>query len=198
MQNFKGIFLQAEQRVFQFLKTEHKFKVVDLNIEEIKGTMAVFGAVTYGDDKGHFVTISVAPVRLELDLDISTKKECYSIYELHNLEGKGVFPERKHDLYQVMHDVEQLSNEFERLASVFRESGKRFFVHDRALWNDLRNQRILAIQKQEHTQMNIEVEKAFKDKNWQKVVDILELYQEDLSTFVSARLRYARKKINSR
>lgn len=195
MQDFKTVFLQAEQKAFQFLKIEHDFKLVDQNIEEVKGTMAVFGAVTYRDNKGYCVTISTAPLRLELDLDISFEKERYSIYEFHSLEGGSPFPGRTHDLYQAMHDAEQLSSEFERLAAALRTSGQRFFAHDKTLWNDLRNQRDLAAQKQESLQINNNAEKAFKDKNWQKVIDILELHQDNLNELASARLKYARKQI---
>jgi hypothetical protein len=201
MQDFKDVFLQAEQQAFQFLKAEHGFKMIDQKIEEAKGTMTVFGAVTYGKSsflefgKGRFVTLSTAPLRLELDLDIGVGQERYSIYELHSLESDGQFPERTHDLYQAMHDAEQLLSEFRRLASILQACGERFFANDRTLWTDLKNQRALAAQRHEFIRMNSDAEKAFKDKNWQKVVDILESHHADLNELASARLKYAHKQI---
>lgn len=92
-----------------------------------------------------------------------------------------------------MHDEEQLFIEFERLAAVLRACGERFFAHDKALWNDLKKQRAVAAQKQKYIRMNADAEKAFKDKNWQKVIDILESHQEELNELASARLKYAHK-----
>jgi hypothetical protein len=203
MSAFEKVFCEAEERALGFLKTQYPFRVINRFISATPASMAFGGVVTYAEtlslfrpkSKRRFVTLSIAPLRLELDLDIGRGQDRYSIYELHHLEGSGPFPDRTHDLYQAMHDASQLSNEFERLAMVLQDCGKRFFANDPGLWTDLKNQRASLAQKQEREQMNSDAEKAFKEKNWQKVVHILEEHQADLSELARARLNYARKQI---
>lgn len=201
---FADVFNEAEKNAMSFLSSEYSFCVVDRRVYDERGTQYVLGVVTYAEPASsnkpsnlvRFVTLSVAPLRLELDLDIGIgedRKARHSIYELHSLEKGGEFPRRQHNLYEAMHDVGQLQAEFEILAQVLRSCGSRFFAQDMLLWEDLRRQRLSAAQNQEDASSSLEAEKAFRAKRWEEVIKLLGGREPRLGKVAAAKLSYARK-----
>lgn len=201
---FMNAFNEAERNSMGFLKSEYAFHVVNRKVIDEAGTQYVFGTVTYAEASSldgpssleRFVTLSIAPLRLELDLDIGIgedRKNAYSIYELHSLEQNEEFPKRQHNLYEAMYDAKQLQAVFEVLAQALRSCGGRFFAGDMSLWEDLSRQRFLDAQSQEDAHASREAKKAFSEKQWKKVIKLLEPGESRLDEADVAKLNYARK-----
>jgi hypothetical protein len=91
------------------------------------GTSQTFGASEYrstgaATPAGWRVTVSIAPIRLELSLEIASDGgEWYSLEELHQLECGAPLPARQTGLYEAARDAALLGNEFERLAEALRQ-----------------------------------------------------------------------------
>ena len=184
-----------------FLEAEYSFRELDTRVID-DGTQSMLGTVTYAEpvsqNPPRFVRLSVAPIRLELDLDVgigTDRREYYAIYELHQLEVGGEFPGRQHDLLKAIHNREQLLHEFNRLTAVLRSCGSRFFAGDISLWEDLKRQRSAKAQAANDQQASLDAEAAFKAQRWQDVVNLLEDRESRLSKLDSSRLRYARKQL---
>ncbi len=199
---FTDVFVSAAREALRFLEDDHSFREVDKQVIEEKGTQCVLGAITYAEpssqNQPRFVSLGVAPLRLELDLDIGIgedRKEFYTIRELHQLEGSGEFLSRHHDLYDAMHDREKLLSEFQRLTAVLQSCGKRFFAGDLSLWDDLRIQRCAEAQAREDRRASLEAEAAFKAQRWEHTVELLEKREPRLSKLDASRLQYARKQL---
>jgi hypothetical protein len=199
---FTDIFVEAAREALEFLKADHSFREVDRQVVEENGTQWVFGTITYVESSSQspsrFVTLSVAPLRLELDLNVGIgedRTEFYTIHELHQLEGRGEFPGRQHDLYDAMHDREKLLAEFKRLTTVLRSCGSRFFAGDVSLWDDLREQRSGEAQARDDRKASLDAEAAFKAHQWNRIVKLLENREFRLSKLDASRLRYARKQL---
>lgn len=89
MSNFEAVYLEAE-KALDFLKTEYSFIVDDRKINDPNANTQFVGGYTKfvdGSSKGEFkrfVTLSTAPLRLEMDLDIGFnecgKEEFYTIF----------------------------------------------------------------------------------------------------------------------
>lgn len=196
---FSDVFYEAERNAMAFLEDEFSFCKVERKVVDETGTQYVFGIATYSkaitsetqQNLKVFVTLTVAPLRLELDLDIGLEEDSktkYSIYELHSLEQGGEFPRRQHKLYEAMHDVQQLQAEFEILTQALRACGGRFFAGDKSLWDDLRKQRLTAIDTQDYIYVSHDAEKAFTAKQWDKVINLLEPRESKLSKVDAADL----------
>ena len=202
MQTFRETFKLAEANS-RALLANYGFSLSDLSVTEESDSQWVGGAAHYLENrrwfhmfkKRRFIRLSVAPLRLESDLDIGRGSESYSIYELHELEGDSEFPERTHDLYKAMYNEDQLQSEFERLIKVFTLCGKRFIENDDSFWLDLRNQRIRRATLMENEQIFKEAQIAFKAQRWGKVVTLLENKKQALSKLNHGRLIYAKKKM---
>jgi hypothetical protein len=201
---FRDVFPEAAREAMHFLEVTYAFREVEMRVIGEDGATQVLGSVTYADssaqDSARFVTLSVAPLRLELDLDVGIggdRREFYTVYELHQLEGRGQFPSRQHDLYKAIHDRQQLLYEFEILTTVLRTCGSRFFAGEISLWEDLRKQRSLEAQTRDDQRASQDAETAFKAHNWQRVVALLERRESRLTKLDSSRLRYARKQLGT-
>lgn len=205
MSTFADAFREAEQRAMSFLVSEHGFRAVGREVKET-GSQFDAGRATYVEalprnasrSEGRFVELSIAPLRLELDLDLGIgedRRERYTIYELHRFECGGAFPPRQHDLYEAMHNVEQLSDEFMRLGDVLRRCGCRFFSGDRTLWDDLRNQRLSDAQTAGDIRAFSDAARAFKTAQWEKVVALLKPRERRLGKLEAMRLSYAKKRL---
>ncbi len=204
MSAFPIAFAEAEAKAMHFLVADHGFRPQEREAVETSGTQAVFASVTYVEarptSQSHerFVRLSMAPLRLELDLDIGfgrDRKQYFTIHELHQLIGSGALPPRTHDMHQAMHDSAQLAEEFEVLAAVLRDAGARFFSGDPSLWEDLRKQRLTWAKSRDDMEASKRAEGAFKAKEWRRVVDLLSPIEETLGRTDAARLRYARKQL---
>jgi hypothetical protein len=205
MSAFKDVFCEAESKAMDFLVSKYAFRVANKEVIDKTGTMNVVGIITYvetlpankSSNDERFVTLSVAPLRLELDLDfgIGNRKNFFTIYELHRLAGDGSFPQRQHDLYEAMHDTAQLLAEFKRLTDVFQNCGHRFFAGDKSLWDDLKQQRLSETQTRTDILASRNAEKAFKAKLWEKAASFLEPRENRLNEIDAARLKYARKQL---
>lgn len=206
MSAFNNIFCEAEQKAMEFLVSKHGFRPMDRKVFDDNGSQYVGGIVTYVEtlppnetqNQERFVTLSVAPLRLELDLDIGIgkdKRQFYTIYELHQLEQGGEFPHRQHNLYEAINNTNQLLAEFEILTKVLQNFGSRFFAGDKSLWDDLRKQRLSQAQTRNDFNASRDAEKAFKMKQWKKVIGFLENQEPRLTKVDIARLQYARKQL---
>jgi hypothetical protein len=185
---------------------EYGLRAVAREVTEGQTQFGVYAFVTYAavsqsscsSPEGWKVTLSLAPLRLELDLLVSNRSGSeYSIEELHALQGQGPFPPRQHGLYEAMHSPEELLAEFSRLASVLRAAGGRFFAGDPTLWSDLAAQRDRRTQDDEDKRAVAQSELAFQAKDWCRVVQLLEPMASRLGKAPSARLAYARKHASS-
>ena len=149
MKTFRKTFEIAEANS-RYLLTEWGFTLSEISITEPTNRQYVFGSANFLEalpnsiisSSRKFIKLSVAPLRLELDLEFGRDNKTYSIHELHNLDGISSFPERTHDLYEAMHDEIQLGAEFERLIKALIECGSRFKNQDETLWTNLINQRL--------------------------------------------------------
>jgi len=199
MPSFEEVFREAEAVAFRCLTSGRGFRQSSLSVSDGHTQMSVFGQVCYSDAKGHRqVTVSLAPLRLELDLTISLVGggTSYTLGELNRLENGPPIPPPTHDLYQAMHDSAQLAREFGRLAEALESCGHRFFADDHALWQDLAEQRQLLLRASESARAIQASEAAFQAKDWSQVVELLRPLSSQLSKVAAARLAYAMKRVS--
>lgn len=204
MHSFEVVYLEADNKALEFLTSEHSFIIQDRKVYVPKPETHEISAYTRyaelstGRAPQRYVMLSIAPLRLELDLDVGytdgMNSEEYSIQELYRLENGGEFPKRTHNLYEAMHDGQLLRHEFERLSSVFKECGRRFFANDKTLWDDLKSQRTSTLKAEETERAHLNAERAFQEKNWQKIIEILQPIENTLGEVDLKRLKYARNK----
>ena len=187
----------------RFLVARHGFRAVERSVAP-EGTNWMGAIVRYKrvvthagkPSDGWTVSLSYAPARLELSLDISDgTSNGFSVAELNSLENGVPMPRGTHRLYESVHDTEAQYVEFDRLAAVLRASGARFFAGDASLWSDLQARRELAWQADEDRRAAIQSEVAFRAKDWSKVVLLLEPRSPRLAGAAAARLSFARKKL---
>ena len=201
MPTFEESFCAAEQQAFSFLVDEHGFRAVERQVARRSAQDGVSGHVVYrslgsAQELERAVSLSIAPLRLELDLHISRGKSgVYAIEELHALDGQGVFPRRQHGLYDAMHDPEQLLAEFTRLAGVLRASGARFFNDEPDLWEGLEDQRARRAEDEAIKQTLALSQEVFRARDWPRVIDLLSPIEFRLGRAASARLTYAKRKV---
>jgi hypothetical protein len=197
MSSFEETFTQAETVALDFLP-ERGFHRVERRVID-DGTNLTLATVRYRSTTdpvaGWSVTLSVAPYRLELSLDVADHAgHSYSVEELHRLEGEGPFPPREHDLDKAIRDAQALQLEFERLAAVLRKTGSRFFAGDMTLWQALAGQRAARLQDAADRQAIAASERAFQAKDWLGVIRWLEPLGDRLQRVSASRLAYARKR----
>jgi hypothetical protein len=199
--SFADSFCAAEQAAFDFLVGEHGFERGERQVGRRGIDRGVFGRVVYrspasADGVTREVTLTIAPLRLELDLALSrTASPTCRIEELHALVGRGAFPPRQHSLYDAMHDPEQLQAEFMRLAGVLRAIGARFFEDDPWLWEDLEARRARQAEDDAIRRQLALSKERFRARAWQDVIDILAPLEDRLGRNASARLDYAKRKV---
>jgi hypothetical protein len=203
---FEESFAAAEQAAFRFLVDDHGFRLAERQVARGDSQLGVIGRVRYrsaeapgapGSPEGvaRAVELTIAPLRLELELHVSKAASGpYAIEELHALEGQGLFPRREHGLYDAMHDPEQLAAEFERLAGVLRACGTRFFDDDAYLWEDLDVQRQRRAEDEEIRRTLALSQELFRAREWARIVELLSPIEYRLGTRASARLAYAKRK----
>ena len=204
MSSFKVAFEFAEQGVRSLLE-KRGFTLDEVLITDENGSQWIGGAAHYVEkgswyypfQRKRFIRLSTAPLRLELDLEIGKGDSTYSIYELNDLEGTKGLPAREHDLYEAMHGEKQLRSEFERLIQVLFDCGSRFFSNESSLWTDLHEHRLRHVDERENNQVLNDAVAAFKRKDWETVVKLLEEKQQDLSNLDLGRLNYAKNKLKS-
>ncbi len=200
MSAFEDVFCDAEEQAFGFLATEHGFQAVAREVDRVHSAHGVFGRAVYQSGTispgfGRKVELYIAPLRLELDLDVSGHGYGpYTIEELHALDGDGLFPGREHGLYDAMHNPEELLAEFTRLASVLRAAGARFFADSPILWEALHAQRERKAEDEEITRTLALAKELFHEREWSRVVSLLSPIEVRLGNRASARLAYAKRK----
>ena len=165
------------------------------------GTLGTWGFSQYCAGRranvpvGWSVSISVAPYRLEVSLDVSDgSRSKYSVWELLQLEGSGSIPQRQQNLYEAAQDPEMLRHELDQLTSVLRQVGGRFFSGNTALWSELAAQRSRSFEKAGEAKALSQSEQAFQAKDWVRVVQLLEPIEGKLSGAAALRLAYAKKR----
>jgi len=198
---FAESFTAAQQAALGFLVGEHGFHIEEREVGRAGSDRGAFGRVVYrstasvkGLSRG--VTLTIAPLRLELDLELSrTGSPPCRIEEMHALEGRDAFPRRQHGLYDAMHEPEQLQAEFMRLAGVLRACGARFFDDDPYLWDDLEAKRARRADDDEVRRTLALSQERFRAREWHKVIDLLAPIQHRLGSTATARLQYAKRKV---
>jgi len=197
---FEASFGAAEHAAFAFLVDEHGFHVAERQVERAGSAIGVLGRVVYRsaaspEGRSRAVELTIAPLRLELDLRVSrTASPPCPVEELHALDGRGSFPGRQHGLYDAMHDPEQLLAEFMRMAGVLRACGSRFFDDDPDLWEDLEERRARRAEDEEIRHLLAWSKELFRAREWERVVELLSPIELRLGSTASARLAYARRK----
>jgi hypothetical protein len=200
---FEESFAAAEQAAFRFLVDDHGFQLAERQVARGDSQLGVIGRVRYRsteppdspESPARAVELTIAPLRLELDLHVSKAGSGpYAIEELHALEGQGLFPRREHGLYDAMHDPDQLAAEFDRLAGVLRACGTRFFDDDAYLWEDLEVQRQRRAEDEEIRRTLALSQELFRAREWARIVELLSPIEYRLGTRASARLAYAKRK----
>ena len=203
MPTFEGAFREATERAMRFLQVDLGFAATELRVTD-DGTTGTGGVSRYESrgstensaPRGWSVTLSFFPYRLELDLEISTASGAsYSVAELHQLEHGAALPAREHNLYDSVRNADAQRAEFERLTRTLRASGARFFSGDLTLWSDVDTQRRRSAQAEDDRARVLASERAFRGKDWTKVVQLLEPARDRLPHAATARLAYARNKL---
>lgn len=203
MTTFKEAFEFAIEQIIPMVQ-EYEYALVNKSVSGDENSQFIGGSARFEKKKAvknifnskQYFDISVAPLRLELDLDIGIRKDFYTIYELYELEEKGAFPERKHNLYDSAHNPEMLADEFKSLVKCLIQNGRRFFGNDASLWEELQNQREQRELREEHENLFKEAEIAFKEKVWDKVIMLLDKNELTLSKSNVLRLKYAKSQLN--
>jgi len=146
-------------------------------------------------DSGREVALWIAPLRLELGLEIGCSAAgTFRVEELHAIESSAPFPQRAHGLYDAMLDPELLLAEFERLAGALRGCGRRFFNDEPQLWDDLTAARERGLDAERMRGVLARAKQAFYARDWLGVVALLAPIERRLGRRASARLAYARRK----
>jgi hypothetical protein len=199
--SFAESFAAAEQAALGFLVEEHGFRRDGPEIGRDRLDRTVVGRVVYrspASPKGFSreVTLKIAPLRLELELELArTGSAPCRLEELHALESRQAFPRREHGLYDAMHDPEQLQAEFMRLAGALRACAARFFEDDPYLWEDLEDKRARRAEDEEIRRTLERSKERSRAREWRQVVDLLAPIEHRLGRTASARLEYARRKV---
>jgi hypothetical protein len=197
---FEESFCVCEEEALGFLVADHGFRraarAVDRGSEPgAVSAQAVYRASEIDPESAREVVLRIAPLRLELGLQIaSAAAGSYSIEELHALDGREPFPQRMHGLYDAMLEPEQLLAEFDRLGRVLRACGRRFFNDEPALWDDLQERRERRVESDRIRNVLADAKAAFYARDWLQVVALLAPIEPRLGRRASARLAYARRK----
>jgi hypothetical protein len=197
---FDESFCACEEEALGFLVAEHGFVRARRAIERGSDGGGVHAAVVYrasgiDADSGREVALSIAPLRLELHLEIGcTAAGTFAIEELHAIESREPFPQRVHGLYDAMLEPELLLAEFSRLAEVLRGCGRRFFNDEPQLWDDLLAARGRDMDADRMRDVLARAKAAFYARDWLGVVALLAPIEKRLGRRASARLAYARRK----
>lgn len=197
---FEESFCACEEEAFGFLVVEHGFVRAAREVRTGIAVGGVHAQVTYrasetDPESAREVTLAIAPLRLELDLEIACRAAGgYQIEELHALEARSPFPQRIHGLYDAMHEPAQLLAEFERLAGALRACGRRFFNDEPSLWDDLLAERERRAEAERTSATLARAKEAFYARDWLEVVALLAPLEARLGRRASARLAYARRK----
>ncbi|TGM07160.1 hypothetical protein [Leptospira jelokensis] len=205
MNTFTQTFKTVEEKINPQI-TKLGFKLADIHTSETQSTMAVFASANYIEISKYFfpkcqkrfISLNIAPLRLDLSLDFGWGKKSYTIYELYELEGNFKFPERRYNLYEAMYDEYQLQAEFERLLEVFIGCSNRFLSNDKTLEHDLEEQRSRKSIISENEIIFKKAEKAFKNQLWGEVVSLLSDKKKYLNNLNQKRLQFAKKKIQKK
>lgn len=197
---FEESFCACEEEALRFLVVEHGFRRAARKVHQ--GTMpdgvhaqAAYRASERDPESGREVVLSIAPLRLALDLQVAcTAAGAYPIEELHALDGSTPFPQRMHGLYDAMVEPELLLAEFVRLADVLRACGRRFFNDEPSLWDDLRDERERRAEAEHIKGILAQAKEAFYARDWLLVIALLAPIEQRLGRRASARLAYAHRK----
>jgi hypothetical protein len=197
---FEESFCACEEEALGFLVSEHGFRRLAREIDRAVDAGGVHARVVYrasevDPESGREVILDVAPLRLELGLEIaSAAAGRFSIVELHALEGREPFPQRMHGLYDAMLEPDLLLAEFARLGGVLHTCGRRFFNDDASLWEDLLLQRQQRAESERIRAILAQAKDAFYARDWLQVVALLAPIESRLGRRASARLEHARRK----
>lgn len=195
---FREVFNRVEKALRPRLQ-QIGFVLHRINVDET----ACFGSARYGEqiwkfqriERKRYIEFCTAPLRLELDLDFGIADERYSLTELFELQGKGSFPPRRHDLYTAVHEALLLQEEFERLLDQLLACGQRFIDGDASLWDDLQAQRSSRIADAALEDLYRQATIAFRRGEWAKLAALLAARESDLNELNLARLVYARARL---
>jgi len=197
---FDDSFCACEEEALRFLVDEHGFARARRTVERRDDgdgmhAVVVYRASTIDAESRREVALSIAPLRLELHLEIGCKASgTFAIEELHAIESREPFPQRMHGLYDAMLEPELLLAEFSRLAGVLRDCGRRFFNDEPQLWEDLIASRGRELDADQVRDVLARAKEAFYARDWLGVVALLAPIEKRLGRRANARLAYARRK----
>ena len=189
------VFIQSVRKAYSFLEIEHGFC-----LESTDG-MDAGASVKYTRDlqnsQKQIVTISACPRRLEFDFTVSQlpESEETSEFELEDIYPVACLAERKTGIYTAHTNPNSLNYEIEQSANRFKALCAEFFEDPIAFWRKVREYRRRTQETEKQQRLSEEAAKAFRVKDYERVVKLLNDAKLELNEVDRKRLHYAQKNL---
>ena len=205
-------FLDAAHSALSFLEHDYGFSLTEKQAPETYEWTSQVYTITYrkltADRRSQHVTLSTAPARCELDIDLgydlvhgAISGNFYggvvilrmTVDELHELESGSPRPSFECGVYAAFGDRDKMSVQYGLLASILKDFGSRFFQGDPSLATDVDQLRNEKQERRERERTARDAERAFKMRDWIRAIRLLESLGMELTPLQQLRLKYARK-----
>ena len=204
MSTTSDAFVLAARNSLSFLENDYGFTLTDtIAPPEVRSNHSLY-RMTYRKRASRsselFVCLSTAPVRVEQDLEFGRgwPPECNNtsnVFEVRAIESPNAPIAFTSGVYDGFGDVQKMSGQYTALANVLKNHGTRFFANDQSLWGDVQQLRESRDQQRECRETSRMAESAFKENDWQRAIELVESLGENRSKLQTARLAYARKRV---
>jgi len=203
MSNFSNEFITAARDALSFLERDHGFILSETDTEsrfEIP-----FGKILYrkliSPSRELFVCLSTAPTRFERDLEFGRgwppqHSETIQLDELLAVEAPEFQMKFQSGIHEGFGDHQKMSQQYTELGNALKNYGGRFFADDQALWDSVHELRKSNLQICRNEEISHSAESAFKENDWQKCIELLEILGDCRTKLQTSRLEYARKHIS--
>lgn len=139
-------------------------------------------------------------MRLEQDLEFGrgwppeSGGDTINVFELLEIESSGDQISFASGVCAGFGDRDKMSVQYSALAKVLQKYGTRFFANAPSLWEDVQRLRVSKSHEREYQETSRMADSAFKNSDWNRVIELLGRLGDNRSTLQSARLAYARKR----